>query len=235
MGSTTQIGGGGHALSLLCILNLVPIDIYTYGTINTMKWSLLLLFVLCSSIAYSTCQNIGDSEGITLDRTTNITRVGDSLSIYLDANATTGDSLCRVTTTWNDYVIMDYVEPRKVCEDDCCTEKDYLYTLAFGKDELIMHDGKLRYKLPIDNRYQVGESYELLVECGTEICYKIPFQVDVGRVPFSTEIYNTIWAVALDPLGWIYTFIVITVAIIVFRKYLAQVGIKFLKRIGILG
>lgn len=198
-----------------------------------MKKLLLMFLLMSSALAYVSCPSIGNSTNVTLDRTVNRTRVWDTLSIYLDSNTTTGETPCRITTTWNDYVIIDYIEPFDACDDNCCSDQNLLNNIFFGRDQLMMHDGKLRYELPIDNKYEVGESYELLLECGSEVCYKIAFLVDPGRVPFALHLYNGIWSITFDPLGWVYVFILITALYVIFKNYLKELGVKLLRRLGL--
>jgi hypothetical protein len=197
-----------------------------------MKWTIPILLILCSCLAYVSCPNSGDQTGITLDQVTNITYLNYPLSVFIDANASTGNIVCSITTTYNNSIMIDYIQGREKYDPTCITEPNFLYTTFFDKDELVMHDGKLRYQYNLGfNKYQVGETYELLLECGTDICYKYSFDVIPARVPLSTSVFNFIWSWATDPLGWVYTFIILIMLSVLFRGFLKEIGLNVINRI----
>jgi len=194
-----------------------------------MKWSIPIFLMLCSCLAYVTCPNSGDQVGITVDSVTNITQINYPLSIFIDANYSTGNIICTITTTYNNSVIIDYIQGRERYEG---MAHSFLYTVFYDKDDLIMHDGKLRYQLNTNfDKYQVGETYELLLECGTSICYKYSFDVIPARVPLSTTVFNAIWSLATDPLGWVYTLVILILISVLLRKYIANIGLNIINKL----
>jgi len=197
-----------------------------------MKVVMLIFLILCSSLAYVNCQNIGDMYNISIEQVTNITQINVPLSILIDSNSSSSNIVCSVTTTWNNSVILDYIQGRERYSTQCVDKPDFLYSSMLDKDELIMHDGKLRYQLNLGfDKYQVGETYELLLECGSEICYKYAFDVIPARVPFSTTVFNSIWSWATDPLGWVYTLVIIIILSILLRGYIKEVGLNAVNKI----